>query len=68
VAICGFDDSPTASVPALSLTSVRQPLALAGEHVVRLVAAQLADRDATVEHVLLEPTLIVRASTNPRSS
>jgi DNA-binding LacI/PurR family transcriptional regulator len=68
VAISGFDDSPAAAVPALSLTSVRQPLALAGEHVVRLVAAQLADRDATVEHVLLEPTLIVRASTNPRSS
>jgi DNA-binding LacI/PurR family transcriptional regulator len=68
VAISGFDDSTIASVPALSLTSVRQPLALAGEHVVRLVAAQLADPDATVEHVLLEPSLVVRASTNTRVS
>ena len=63
VSIVGFDDSPAASVPALALTSVRQPLALAGEHVVRLVAAQLGDPDATTERVLLEPTLVVRSST-----
>lgn len=62
VAITGFDDSPAAAIPAVSLTSVRQPLALAGEHVVRLLANRLADPDATVERVLLEPTLVPRAS------
>lgn len=66
VAITGFDDSPAASVPALSLTSVRQPLALAGEHVVRLLTNRLRDPDATTERVLLEPTLVVRASSGPR--
>lgn len=64
VAITGFDDSPAASVPALSLTSVRQPLGAAGEHVVRLLAAHLADRAAATERVLLEPTLVVRASSS----
>jgi DNA-binding LacI/PurR family transcriptional regulator len=66
VAITGFDDSPAAAVPALSLTSVRQPLDRAGEHVVRLLAACLADRTATAERVLLEPTVVVRASSSPR--
>lgn len=64
VAITGFDDSVVASVPAVSLTTVRQPLPLAGDHVVRLLVAQLVEPAATIERVLLEPTLVVRASTS----
>ena len=44
IAITGFDDSPAAGLAAVSLTSVRQPLDEAGEHVVRLLVDQLAGR------------------------
>ena len=47
----------------MSLTSVRQPFDAAGEHVVRLLIAALHEPASPDEHVLLEPELVVRAST-----
>jgi DNA-binding LacI/PurR family transcriptional regulator len=64
VAICGFDDSPAASLAAVSLTSVRQPLDAAGEAVVRLLVDRLRDPDAPDEQIVLEPRLVVRHSTD----
>jgi DNA-binding LacI/PurR family transcriptional regulator len=65
VAITGFDDSPAAGLPAVSLTSIRQPLDVAGEQVVRLLVERLTDPDADDEQILLEPTLVIRASSDP---
>jgi DNA-binding LacI/PurR family transcriptional regulator len=64
VAVCGFDDSPAASLAAVSLTSVRQPLDAAGDAVVRLLVDRIGDPDAPDEQILLEPTLVVRHSTD----
>jgi DNA-binding LacI/PurR family transcriptional regulator len=64
VAITGFDDSPPVGLPGVAITSVRQPIDEAGEHVVRLLVNRLTDPDATPEQVLLAPTLVVRASTD----
>ena len=64
VALCGFDDTSAAALPPVSLTSVRQPFDTAGEHVVRLLIAALDYRDTPDEHVLLEPELVIRASTD----
>jgi DNA-binding LacI/PurR family transcriptional regulator len=65
VAITGFDDSPAAGLAAVSLTTLRQPLDIAGEQVVRLLVEQLADPDADDEQILLEPTLVIRGSSDP---
>ena len=66
IAITGFDDSPAAGLAAVSLTSIRQPLDVAGEQVVRLLVEQLADPDAADEQILLEPTLVIRGSSDPQ--
>lgn len=68
IAVTGFDDSPAAGLPAVGLTTLRQPIDRAGEHVVRLLVDRLADtRTGTAgpadEQILLEPTLVVRTST-----
>jgi DNA-binding LacI/PurR family transcriptional regulator len=68
IAITGFDDSPAAGLPSVGLTTLRQPLDTAGEHVVRLLVDRLDDPDAPDEQILLEPTLVVRASTDPTHS
>lgn len=65
VAITGFDDSPAAGLPSVGLTSLRQPLDTAGEHVVRLLVDRLDDPEAPDERILLEPALVVRTSTDP---
>ena len=65
VAITGFDDSPAAGLAAVSLTSVRQPLDQAGEHVVRLLVEQLAGERIEDERILLEPELVIRGSSDP---
>jgi DNA-binding LacI/PurR family transcriptional regulator len=63
VAITGFDDSPAVGLPGVAITSVRQPVDEAGERVVNLLIAALGDRDEPTDPVLLEPELVVRAST-----
>lgn len=65
IAITGFDDSPAAGLPSVALTTVRQPLDVVGEQVVRLLVDRLDHPDAADEQILLEPTLVVRASTDP---
>lgn len=41
VAVTGFDDTPSASLPGIELTSVSQPIEQVGRAVVRMVLAQL---------------------------
>ncbi|MBA3289633.1 MAG: LacI family DNA-binding transcriptional regulator [Acidimicrobiia bacterium] len=64
VAVTGFDDTSSAALPTVSLTSVRQPLQEVGDHVVRLLVDALRDPGADPEHVLLVPELVVRHSTD----
>lgn len=57
IAVVGFDDTPTAA--ALELSSIRQPIELAGQ---RIVAALLESDQDGFTHQLLEPELVIRAS------
>src|SRR5690606_39334240 len=67
VAVVGFDDTPAAALPGIELTSVAQPVEQVGQAVVRLLLAQLGvlDPPDLSDHLLLRPTLTVRASTVP---
>ncbi|THV23517.1 LacI family DNA-binding transcriptional regulator [Glycomyces paridis] len=61
VAVTGYDDTPLTSFGTVGITSVRQDSAGIAEALVRLVI----DRPDEPEHVLLEPALAVRSSTDP---
>jgi len=63
LAVIGFDDSDRAQAAALS--SIRQPLREVAEHCVRIIVDQIArgPEHQAPEHVLLSPTLELRAST-----
>ncbi len=64
--IVGFDDSELARMHGL--TSVAQPMAAIGEHVLRLISEALAGRTPErVDGILLEPHLTLRASTARRT-
>jgi LacI family transcriptional regulator len=62
LAIAGFDDIPTASIMRPGLTSVRQPLEQIGAVLVELLAEALTQAEKP-RGVLLEPHLVIRAST-----
>ncbi len=62
-AVVGFDDIPLAPYLRPPLTSLRQPIVQVGERVVTLLMALLEGREVPQRQVLLEPELVVRAST-----
>jgi LacI family transcriptional regulator len=59
VDVVGYDDIEIAGELALPLTSVRQPAYAMGRRGAEIL---LAD-DGPVQHVVLQPELVVRAST-----
>jgi DNA-binding LacI/PurR family transcriptional regulator len=61
--IIGFDDVPLAQYLRPPLTSVRQPVRQAGRLCVDLLVAQLAGLPVAERHVLLQPELVIRGST-----
>lgn len=61
MALTGFDDIPSCVMVDPALTSVRQPFDVVGEILSDLVVAALAG-EAPGEGILVEPELIVRAS------
>lgn len=63
LAVAGFDDIPTAHYVRPPLTSLRQPIMEVGERAVAMLLALLEGQDLPQRHVLLEPELVVRAST-----
>jgi DNA-binding LacI/PurR family transcriptional regulator len=66
VAITGFDDTPSAAIPGIELTSVGQPVEEAGRVAVRMLLARLGVHgNAADSHRLLEPRLVIRSSTRP---
>ncbi|HSJ54219.1 MAG TPA: LacI family DNA-binding transcriptional regulator [Anaerolineae bacterium] len=65
LAVTGFDDAPITGYLRPSLTSVRQPIAQAGEEVVRMLLGLLDGETPSPAASLLKPRLIVRDSTAP---
>lgn len=65
VSVVGFDDVPEAPYFDPPLTTVRQDFAELGRRGVQLVLARLAGEQVAPEEI--EPVLVVRASTRPRT-
>jgi DNA-binding LacI/PurR family transcriptional regulator len=65
VAVVGFDDSPVADLVRPTLTSIRQPLEAVAEKVIELLLEHLAGTRTKPARVLIEPALVVRASSAP---
>ncbi|MEE2048474.1 substrate-binding domain-containing protein, partial [Nocardiopsis tropica] len=65
MSVVGYDDSRTARLPFLRLTSVRQDAAQMARLAVRSVAERLDDGRTGSRHLVLEPVLTVRSSTGP---
>jgi DNA-binding LacI/PurR family transcriptional regulator len=66
ISVVGFDDMPWASALNPPLTTVAQPATAMGEIAAQLVIDRIeGNAEAPPRHVVLEPRLIVRASTAP---
>lgn len=62
IAIIGFDDTPMSQYLQPALTSIRQPIRIAGRKCVEMLVSLMDDCLPEEQHVLLKPRLIVRAS------
>jgi len=65
VAVAGFDDIPEAEYFPPPLTTVRQDFAAIGRRSIGLLVDHIEGRARKTEHLLVEPQLIMRASTRP---
>jgi DNA-binding LacI/PurR family transcriptional regulator len=64
VAVVGFDDAPTAAFLSPPLSSVRQPVDQIGEMVFDMLLRAIRGERSGAQQVLLQPQLIVRASSD----
>jgi DNA-binding LacI/PurR family transcriptional regulator len=62
VALVSFDDMPWATSLNPPLTAVAQPDLEIGRSAAELLVARIADPQRAVRHIVLDSTLIVRAS------
>jgi LacI family transcriptional regulator/LacI family repressor for deo operon, udp, cdd, tsx, nupC, and nupG len=62
VAIVGFDDLPWSGELYAPLTAISQPTYELGKEAVNLLLGRLANPDAPVRTVVLQPRLIIRES------
>ncbi len=60
VALTGYDDTPVAEL--IGLTSVRQPIPLIANKVMELILAEIGHQPAADRQIILDPMLVVRAS------
>ncbi|MCE1173688.1 MAG: LacI family DNA-binding transcriptional regulator [Propionibacteriales bacterium] len=65
VSIVGFDDNPMAEFFTPGLTTIRQDFNEIGRLSVELLLDMIESGTRTAEHITLEPTLVIRASTAP---
>jgi DNA-binding LacI/PurR family transcriptional regulator len=63
VAVVGFDDAPLAPYTDPPLTTVRQPVVLLGQEMVRLLLCRLSEPPGDPKAIILPTELVVRAST-----
>jgi LacI family transcriptional regulator len=64
IAVAGFDDIPWAETSHPTLTTVRQPAHWLGQLMGRMIVALVQGEPLTEPHVLLQPSLVIRQSTN----
>lgn len=65
ISVIGFDDAPMSQYLLPPMTTVRQPIRAAGRKCVEILVALLKGDPPQESQVLLQPQLIVRASTSP---
>lgn len=63
LAVVGFDDVPIARYLRPALTTLAQPILEVGEQLVTMLIDEISGRPVPQRHRLMQPTLIVRAST-----
>ncbi len=68
IALVGFDDIPLAAYVNPPLTTVRLPARRLGEEAARLLVALVEGREVESTHILLDTTLVVRASCGSRDA
>jgi LacI family transcriptional regulator len=68
ISVVGFDDIPLAAFADPGLTTVRQPLARMGEIAAQTVIDQIEGKAEYLPEIVIEPELVVRASTGRVSS
>jgi len=68
VAVMGYDDIPMAAYLRPPLTSLHQPIAEIGDQVVTMLLSCVERGELEPRHVLMEPELVVRASTCPTAA
>jgi DNA-binding LacI/PurR family transcriptional regulator len=64
ISVIGFDDAPMSQYLLPPLTSVRQPIREAGRKCVEILVALLKEQQPAERQVLLQPQLVLRASTS----
>ena len=65
VSLVGYDDSPSARLPHVDLTTVSQDTRLQAESAVRAALERLDHGRTTPSEVVLDPRLVVRRTTGP---
>lgn len=65
ISVIGYDDSAFMTCTDPPLTTVRQPIEAMGRAAVELLANQIAGIEVSMEELLFEPELVVRASAAP---
>lgn len=60
IALTGYDDTPVAEM--IGLTSIRQPIGVIANKVMELLLAEVNHQRSADHHIILEPSLVVRAS------
>jgi DNA-binding LacI/PurR family transcriptional regulator len=63
ISVVGFDDIPGALLASPPLTTVRQPLVRMGEIAARTLVNRIAEREAYVPEIAIEPEFVIRDST-----
>jgi DNA-binding LacI/PurR family transcriptional regulator len=64
IAVAGFDDIPLAETSHPTLTTVRQPAYRIGRRLGQMLVAAACGEPLSERHVLVEPSLIIRQSTD----
>ena len=68
ISLVGYDDLALAALPRIALTTIGQPREDLGRQAVHLLLERLDEDRKTSRHVVIPPTLVVRATTAaPRS-
>jgi len=65
ISLIGYDNLALARLPRIGLTTIGQPREDLGREAVHLVLERLDDDRTTARHVVVPPSLVVRATTGP---